>query len=100
MSNHEFDFEKVIRFLASGKVVVTNSYHGAYWAILLGCRVCLYHAFSIKFKKMKHQPGFITIDATSDEAVEDAINNAITYPNAYDECLQANIDFEMKVNNL
>ena len=32
-------FEKAIEFIGSGDVVVTNSYHGAYWGLLLGKKV-------------------------------------------------------------
>jgi len=41
MTNLAGDMEEVIDFLASGEVVVTSSYHGAYWARLLGRKVAL-----------------------------------------------------------
>jgi len=41
MTNLAGDMEEVIAFLASGEVVVTSSYHGAYWARLLGRKVAL-----------------------------------------------------------
>jgi hypothetical protein len=41
MTNQAADMEEVIGFLASGEVVVTSSYHGAYWARLLGRKVAL-----------------------------------------------------------
>lgn len=41
MTNATLDMDKVIAFLASGEVVVTSSYHGAYWARLLGRHVAL-----------------------------------------------------------
>lgn len=34
---------EVIRFLASGSTVITNSFHGAYWGLLLGRRVIIYN---------------------------------------------------------
>jgi hypothetical protein len=36
MTNEDGSIEDAVRFLASGKAVVTSSYHGAYWAHLLG----------------------------------------------------------------
>jgi hypothetical protein len=39
MHNDEADFLKVIDHLSSGDLVLTNSYHGAYWAQLLGRKV-------------------------------------------------------------
>lgn len=41
--------EATVRFLASGETVLTNSYHGAYWAMLLGRKVELYKPFSNRF---------------------------------------------------
>ena len=43
----------VLRFLALGQIVVTTSYHGAYWARLLGRRVVAY-PWSSKFLEMRH----------------------------------------------
>lgn len=41
MSNEDSTIEDAIRFLASGRTVITSSYHGAYWAGLLGRKVKL-----------------------------------------------------------
>lgn len=41
-TNHQGSFAQAIDFIASGATVVTNSYHGTYWAMLMGRRVlCL-----------------------------------------------------------
>lgn len=53
MTNNGKDFEGVIAFLASANYVFTNSYHGAYWAQLLGKKV-ISNSWSSKFKNMKH----------------------------------------------
>tara|TARA_B110000093_G_C12959563_1_gene406540 strand:+ start:2236 stop:2997 length:762 start_codon:yes stop_codon:yes gene_type:complete len=58
MKNNEMDFDKVIEFLGSAKTIVTDSYHGAYWAQLLGKNVQV-ASWSVKFNHMKHQPHFI-----------------------------------------
>lgn len=39
MTNEEGSIENAVRFLASGEKVITSSYHGAYWAGLLGRQV-------------------------------------------------------------
>lgn len=47
--------KKAINFIASGETIVTSSYHGVYWAQLLGRRViCL--PFSEKFETFQHRP--------------------------------------------
>ena len=49
--------EQTVRFLASGKTVITNSYHGCYWAALLGREVvCL--PYSSKFLWFKFPPAY------------------------------------------
>lgn len=39
----------VVRFLSSGEVVVTNTYHGIYWAALLGRKILCFEPFSSRF---------------------------------------------------
>ncbi len=52
-------FEDAVRFIGRGRTVVSNSYHGVYWALLLGKKVlCI--PFSRKFQKFRIAPGFST----------------------------------------
>jgi hypothetical protein len=39
MTNVDGTIEESVRFLASGRSIITSSYHGAYWGMLLGRRV-------------------------------------------------------------
>jgi len=55
LTNACMDFSKVVAFLASGETVVTNSYHGAYWARLLGRRVVAL-PFSNRLLSMRYPP--------------------------------------------
>ena len=89
MKNNEMDFDKVIEFLGSAKTIVTDSYHGAYWAQLLGKNVQV-ASWSVKFNHMKHQPHFIN-----------SINDKYTKKkNAVDgflqECRELNNEFYQK----
>lgn len=52
MTNNGTDLESVLQFLSSGEYVITNSYHGAYWAQLLGKKV-LASSWSSKFKNFR-----------------------------------------------
>ncbi|MFK7752944.1 MAG: hypothetical protein AB8B51_10365 [Sedimentitalea sp.] len=57
MSNVDVTMEEAIAFLASGETVVTNSYHGTFWAMCLGRKVlCL--PFSRKFSGFRRAPVF------------------------------------------
>ncbi|MBY8977154.1 polysaccharide pyruvyl transferase family protein [Rhodobacteraceae bacterium NNCM2] len=55
MDNKHRSLEEVLDFLSSGEIVVTSSYHGVYWAQLLGRRVlCI--PYSRKFRSFEHPP--------------------------------------------
>lgn len=49
-------FQRVISFLGSAELVVTNTYHGAYWAMLLKKKLIVVAPFSNKFMGLKCQP--------------------------------------------
>ena len=49
MHNHSSNLKNTLQFLASGKRVLTNSYHGAYWGKLLKREVILSENWNSKF---------------------------------------------------
>lgn len=55
MSNAGTNIEEKIYFLSRSEYVFTNTYHGAYWALLLGKKV-ICTDWSSKFNNMKHSP--------------------------------------------
>jgi hypothetical protein len=73
--------------LRSAKAVVTNSYHAAYWATLLGKRVAVVGGGS-KIRLLKHRP----ILASTDNWVQKLAGGEI-YPHALEECRDRNTDF-------
>lgn len=55
MTNSSRQPQEAIDFIASGETVVTSSYHGVYWAQLLGRKViCL--PYNNKFDTLQHTP--------------------------------------------
>lgn len=55
MRNDTMDAASVINFLASGETIVTSSYHGVYWAQLLGRKViCI--PYNDKFETFQYLP--------------------------------------------
>ncbi len=55
--NNVGTFEDSIKFIASGKTVISNSYHGVYWAMLLGRKtICI--PFSKKFGAYRAAPAY------------------------------------------
>jgi hypothetical protein len=87
--NSGANIEQTIELLGSAEVVLTNSYHGAYWATLLKRKVIVVGAWSSKFKHLKHQPAFV--DTAQDW--KDAIDNAVIHNDALDECQSATREF-------
>ncbi|HEX8234144.1 MAG TPA: polysaccharide pyruvyl transferase family protein [Caulobacteraceae bacterium] len=87
-------FEETVEFLASGDVVVTNSFHGVYWATLLGRRVvCL--PYSSKFYGFRFPPAY----ATAETALE-AIAAAPAHPEALADCRRESRAFHKRVADL
>ncbi|WP_187830148.1 polysaccharide pyruvyl transferase family protein [Siccirubricoccus phaeus] len=93
-SYNDGSLAETIAFLASGAVVVTNSYHGAYWATLLGRKVvCL--PYSSKFFGYKYPPTMAT-----EETWRDRMREATAYPEALQDCRAHNLSFYNKVQDL
>ena len=91
--NHGGDLDDALRFIASGGTVVSNSYHGVFWALLMGRRVlCL--PFSNKFTKFRLPPGF-----SSDRGWMRDLSKAKAQPDLLDLCRQATARFRPNVDS-
>ncbi|WP_443751197.1 hypothetical protein [Asticcacaulis solisilvae] len=88
------DIDSVLEFLASGDLVITNSYHGAYWATLLGRRVLAVPNMS-KMYRLKHAPVICRAEEWQRFAPL-----APRYPEALTECRAANVAFFESVKAL
>lgn len=94
MSNGVDSLDVALSFLASGEVVLTNSYHGAYWATLLGRKVVGIPNMS-KLYRLKHSPVLTRV-----EHWKRACAVAKSHPEALQECRQATLVFRDEVRNL
>ena len=88
------DINSVLAFLASGEVVITNSYHGAYWATLLGRRVLAIPNMS-KMYRFKHAPVI-----ARPEGWKRLMDLTVAYPGALSECRAATHAFYAEVLKL
>lgn len=86
--------EQVVPFLASGELVLTDSYHGMFWATLLGRRVVAFPTSS-KFYDAKHPA---PLCAPQDWRRFERM--AVTYPRALQECRAAAAAFAERALNL
>ena len=82
---------EIIAFLASGETVVTNSYHGVYWATLLGRKVVAL-PYSSKFYGLRHPPAY-----SRDRGLDWHRHQPKVYPDALAECRTRNMDFYGRV---
>lgn len=81
--NSGSNVEQTIELLGSANIILTNSYHGAFWGTLLKKRVIVVGAWSSKFYKMKHTPYVLE----KGEDWKKAIESVRTYNDALDECI-------------
>jgi hypothetical protein len=83
--------EDAVEFLASGELVLTDSFHGLYWATLLGRRVIAFPTTS-KFYSVKHPAPLC--DPSDWKRFEPM---AKSYPMALHECREATKAFAARV---
>jgi hypothetical protein len=88
------NMEQTIELLGSANIILTNSYHGAYWGTLLKKKVIVVGgAWSSKFKWLKHTP--LILDKKDNW--KELVDNAPVYETALIECRAATIDFWNKI---
>jgi hypothetical protein len=85
--------EETIRLLGSADIIITNSYHGAYWGTLLGRKVIIADAWSSKFNAMRHKPYFLN----KGEFWKDYVDSAPIYNSALDECISVTENYWKRV---
>lgn len=66
ISNNE-SITRINDFILDSEAIVTNSYHGAYWASLLERKVIVVNKFSSKFDWFKYAPEFTEISLEDKE---------------------------------
>ncbi len=89
------NIEQTIELLGSANIILTNSYHGAYWGTLLKKKVIVVGPWSTKFFNLKHAPGII--DTHSEW--RDVIDNVKVYENALGECIEKTQDYWMAIKS-
>lgn len=94
MIDNSSSFEDAIEFLGSSELVLTDSFHGAYWATLLGRRVVCFPSSS-KFYDLKHAVPFC-----APEDWQRFSRLSQVYPEALDESRDQNKLFAERVAGL
>lgn len=87
--NSGSNIEQTIELLAGANIILTNSYHGAYWGVLLGKKVIVVEPWSSKFFNMKHGPWLLNRDQDWKEVVD----QVEVYNDSLDDCRDATVAF-------
>lgn len=91
LSNNGHSLDEALSFISSGRTVVSNSYHGVYWALLMGRKV-LCVPFSNKFYNYRKPPTY----ASARNWLK-AVNNAQAHPDMLELCRDATRTFHARV---
>lgn len=86
-NNRGSNLRAKLEFMARFEFIVTNSYHGVYWATLLGRRV-ICQPFKNGLHTFRHAPTYL-----DGNDVNAALEQASDYPEALGECRAANIEY-------
>jgi len=79
--------EEALEFIGGCEKIITNSYHGAYWSLLLGKKVIVLPVEnSSRFYFFKHKPKIVDYGSLNFEGCQ-------IYENALQECRDANKTF-------
>ena len=88
----EASLAEVLAFLGSAHHVVTNSYHGLYWSILLGRKVLLYEPWCSKFEMLRYE-----VPVCDRHDWREKLHAGVVHPCALAECRSLNARFAEKV---
>ncbi len=89
-------FGKIVRNLWNADIVITNSYHGAYWSSLLGKKVICIKTDVPKWEGLHDNVVFSSVDE-----IKDVLGSVKNVPRNYlDECRLLNSNFFMRVTEL
>lgn len=89
---HAGGMADVVRFLASGEIIITSTYHGAYWGMLLNRKVLVWEPWSTKFYTFKNPPRFVTNKTWRQAAMVPQDRSGYL-----EECRECNKQFAKKV---
>jgi hypothetical protein len=95
LGNSGIRLARALEFLGSGEYIVTSSYHGVYWGVLLGRKVIAV-PYGSKFYNFKHDVPL----CTDETAWRDLMGHAVAYPQALRESRAVNLAFREKVDAL
>ena len=92
--SNSFAIESIIKFIGESEIIITNTWHCSYWALLMNKKVILYHPFSTKYEHYKYPPTIYSGDLEQD------IKAAKNYPTFLQESMLMNKNFAKSLLNI
>jgi hypothetical protein len=86
--------EEFVEFIGTSEIVFTNSYHAAYWSILMQKKCILFAPRSEKYDYYKYPPTLFSGDIAAD------ISRAVIYPNALQESRSLTLGYLKDIKSL
>ena len=92
MDLNKNSIDSIIRFIGESEIIITGSYHAAYWGFLLNKKVIINGNWSSKFDSLKYKPTLLTNN------IEKDITNCVDVCKNYlNECIELNDNFYNKI---
>lgn len=92
--SNAFPLQEIMQFIGSSEIILTSSYHAAYWSILMRKKCIVFSMHSEKFDYLKYLPVFYSGNLLLD------INQARIYPNALTESRLLTLEYVKDIMNL
>lgn len=91
-NTHKGGLKAALEHIASGETVISSSYHGALWGLLMGRKVAMI-PFGTKFFSMKYVPPAV-------KSVSEGISEARAFKHALAEYRELNIGFADRIRKI
>lgn len=88
--------EDIIRFIGESEIVLSNSFHVIYWALLMGKKTVCVDPMSSRLFSYKYKPAYYYSDGGN---LSESVADAQQY-NIIDECIKANDSFFESVKEI
>ena len=88
--------DEILRFIGESDVIVSNSFHMIYWAILMGKKTICANPFSTRFYSYKYKPEYFYSETDNLAA---CVEKAKRY-DVLDECIQETDNFFSEVRTI
>jgi len=94
MNLSNYNIDEIIKFIGESEIIITGSFHGAYWAHLMQKKVIINGSWSSKFDTLKYKPTILSNNLEND------IKECVVPPPEYlKECVELNDKFYNKITN-